>query len=113
EHNHYRVILSLEGKHLQGVKLGTIPTGYEPQCRLHPCRCGLHGKPKPVEPRASLVRELFRRYAAGDPLVRLQRWWNVETGEHRKPETIRSMLRNAYYVGIITNCRTCNGRVKG
>jgi Recombinase len=113
KNNHYRVMLKLEGKHLEGVKLGAVPVGYKPQCALHPCRCGLHGKHVPNEPWASWVQELFARYAAGQSLRSVRQWWNAQTGERTSHIRIKDMLRNPYYVGIIVNRRTYNGKVQG
>jgi DNA invertase Pin-like site-specific DNA recombinase len=113
KNTHYRVMLKLEGKHLEGVKLGSVPTGYKPQCRLHPCRCGLHGKHVPAEPWASWVQELFARYAGGESLRSVRQWWNAETGERTSHIRIKDMLRNPYYVGIVVNCRRHNGKVQG
>lgn len=112
KNNHYRVSLALHGKHLEGVKLGSVAVGYRAQCQVHPCRCGLHGKHVPDEVKGPLVQELFRRYAAGEGLTRLQRWWNAQTGDRRDMDRIRSILRNPYYAGIIVNCREYNGKVE-
>lgn len=112
KNNHYRAALALHGKHLEGVKLGSVAVGYRAQCQVHPCRCGLHGKHVPDEVKGPLVQKLFRRYADGEGLTSLQRWWNAETGERREVDRIRSILRNPYYAGIIVNCREFNGKVE-
>ena len=110
---HYRAVLKLHGKHLEGKKLGAVPPGYAPQCRLHPCRCGRHGKHVRAEPLATLVVQLFQRCRDGESLESLRRWWNAETGQRRDHGGILGILRNPYYVGIIINCRYRNGKLEG
>lgn len=112
KHVSERTINALEGKAAAGVKLGYPPVGYAVACKLHPCKCGRHGKFVPG-PHFEIVGELFRRYAAGQPLSQVQQWFNCQTGLRRRPAQIREILSQPYYWGLIVNNRERKSKVLG
>ncbi|MBD3941692.1 recombinase family protein [Microbacterium sp. NEAU-LLC] len=61
-----------------------------------------------VEPEAEIVREIFRRYVAGDSLYALasdlnERGVPTMTGAPWSMERVRQILRNGRYAGIVTS----------
>jgi DNA invertase Pin-like site-specific DNA recombinase len=68
--------------------------------------------PVPDKPKAKLVREMFRRYIAGDSLLGITRWLNglgvsAPRGVRWYESTVRKILSNETYLG-----RAVYGRIK-
>lgn len=80
----------------EGRRLGPPPYGY--------ARDG--GKLVPVEPQASFIRTLYRRYLAGDGIEKLAAWANDESGARPKGggrwhyNHLRIILTNPTYAGL-------------
>lgn len=108
-----RAIMKLDALPEQGVKVGGIPYGYQPQCALHPCKCGLHGRHLPDPVRSKHVQGLFERYDRGDNLRNCRQWFNDISGLRCTHWTIKRILRNQYYVGIIVGRKMRDSVVLG
>lgn len=83
---------ALEGKSIGG----TTPLGY----RLTPEK-----KYEPDPAKAPIVQEIFRRYAAGDPLIEIcrdlnARGYTTALGKHFGRNSLHRMLANEKYIGI-------------
>jgi DNA invertase Pin-like site-specific DNA recombinase len=101
----------LKEKARQGYLTGSLPWGYvrDPASKL--------AVPDPLK--ASLVRELFERYATGKESDRsLAAWLNargVRTTRGREfgKDTVREMLCNAAYAGYVSGLRDKTRSIKG
>jgi len=51
---------------------------------------------------APIVKELFRRYVAGESIYSLTQWFNAETGLKKRNFGVRRLLENPFYAGILT-----------
>src|SRR4051794_25005829 len=78
-----RTMLKLDAIPEEGIKVGGIPYGYMPQCRMHPCKCGLHGRHVPDPARKDHVVGLFERYSRGDTLESCRQWFNAVSSLRR------------------------------
>lgn len=108
------MIQGMEAKARKGGFTGAQATcyGYKqdwvpPQNGSKPVR-----KPVPDKHKARIVREIFRRYVAGDSLKALSRWLNESGIEAPRgvawyDSTVRAILKNETYLG-----RLVYGRVK-
>jgi DNA invertase Pin-like site-specific DNA recombinase len=65
------------------------------------------------QPSGPVVRELFRRYAADEPIYQLRNWFNAELGTKKTHNDIRRLLKNPYYRGVNVNCRMQASEVFG
>lgn len=88
-----------------GLKMGPVFTpGYQD---------GANGEVKENKPVADVVREVFKRYAGGEPVMSITRWLNTahrdkarkrnrddERPAHWHAGTVWQMLRNRYYAGL-------------
>jgi DNA invertase Pin-like site-specific DNA recombinase len=101
----------LKEKARQGHLTGTLPWGYvrDSDSKL--------AVPDPL--RASLVRELFERYATGNESDRsLAEWLNAKgarttRGRAFGKDTVREMLCNASYAGYVSGLRDKSRSIKG
>lgn len=94
-----RVRDSVIERRRQGRRFGRPPLGYKPNPEK--------GKPMIVDPeRLPVVREIFRRYAAGDSVSEVTRWLNREGipsswGTRWRMQQTTNVLRNPNYVGLM------------
>lgn len=76
----------------QGLFHGSVPpTGYR--------RAGRSIEPDPAL--APAVREVFRRYAAGERIWHIAQSWRTSTGRRTAYVVLKRMLRNPVYVGRV------------
>lgn len=60
---------------------------------------------------APQVREVFRRYAAGERIWHIARDWNASTGRRTSYVVLKKMLRNPVYIGrVVVNGQEFPGR---
>jgi DNA invertase Pin-like site-specific DNA recombinase len=100
-----RTDMGLEQHAQEGSKLGQIPLGY-----LAGEQRGRHVPDPALEPH---LKELFRRAARGESLRSLQTWFNGVTGRKLEPSSVRRLLQNPYYMGLIVNFRRRESIIHG
>jgi DNA invertase Pin-like site-specific DNA recombinase/DNA-directed RNA polymerase subunit RPC12/RpoP len=106
-----RTIMGLEQRAAEGSKIGGRPLGYvlaeDEEGNVVP------GRPVPDPALEPVLKDLFRRAAAGERLQDMCRWFQEQTSRTIDVATLRGILRNPYYMGLNVSFRQRNSILHG